>query len=1105
MCYKYRDDYCVKLPGPDLPQNGFFGSMLAADDYDLFTCAPHAFLESYGTVKPSGKKEYTTGACYKMNHNQFEVEAMFNMSSLGSNQYGNRFAGAYNKWYRGSVYGVSGTVMDRALVIGAPLQKDKVTLKTTDIYSGTVVMIDKKKIFEVDPAKTNFALKKEEGQTGVIHKLAGESVNSGVFTSDGTSQVIIGAPKANFLHGKVYICGDCFKPGQRRNVDFPDGKNMEVTGDNVGERFGKAATGCDLTGDGIDDLIVGAPFSATSVYAFDTGKIYIYVMAGNKLEKGVPATIAPGQDYNGGRFGNSIECLGDIDNDAFEDILVGAPYYQQQGAVFLFYGSNTGIQIERKPQIILAKDIQFKPLGFGFSIESVSGDMIAIGAHLSNQVTLLQARKVVRFQPKSKIFSRKTKIDMSKGKEDDIIRVQCLIRFSDSKDPAPANLSLQLTFNVDKRLKPIPSKMFQVTEDQFPNIEEHFNFEAIETSFGYDFDNLREFPLPIKIQGIVQWTIDADDECKGKLSPAKCPMLDPKDKILHTEFLSLSIPFSGSCSDIGCQCMLQMFLGTTFYSVVAGAEDALETDMITIINVGSEVAYGIDITVNISNNVDIPVNIEGCDRADKTRFTCPAIKALDRLQFQVVFDLPEDMEEKDLTARIEVEHKCVNQQQQENLPTQLDIKLHVEKRHQLIMSALKDLSNTFVSVKKKDTSVVFNHAYEIENMGPSMMKSLEFYAAVERENVTLSQPTFKGADCHEVPGKDLADVAKQSLIGRYWNNWENCSFFKCQTKEIAKGNNITLNIEMAVEDRNMFDIIPAFTPSVQSSILVIPDEEISTKKGSSKLTSLKSEFLQIIRNSKISSSIVPELSTNYLMIGKETENFEFFHTYKVRNEGPSSLADLDFSLAVTALDVNEFSVEVIDRDCRASDGNNPETETSTCPDTEKCAFYVCNTGRIQKNEDQFLKIKISVTNLETNLEEQSRKLIQSALTIPNMIDDENEDYSTKTVYFMTDFSQHTIVQKIIDHWYVGIGIVIGLIIICITVAVLFKFDVFNRVRIYREEIDIIHSARNSIMRNSEPVIGEENRNVFVNRDIDLDDEKSNSNNMEMKEMKIENT
>ena len=288
-----------------------------------------------------------------------------------------------------------------------------------------------------------------------------------------------------------------------------------------------------------------------------------------------------------------------------------------------------------------------------------------------------------------------------------------------------------------------------------------------------------------------------------------------------------------------------------------------------------------------------------------------------------------------------------------------------------------------------------------------------------------------------------------------------------------------------------------FSPSVESSILVIEDEEISTKIGSSALTTLKSEFLQIMRKSKISTTVVPELSTNYMMIGKETKQLEFFHTFKVKNNGPSSLDDLDFSLTVTGVHLTDFGVEVIDRNCTPSEGNNPETDTNTCQDPDTCVFYLCSTGRIVKNEEQLLKVRIFVYNLENTNSEESKKLIESGIYIPNIVDDENELYNYNTVYFITDFSEQTIVQKIIDYWYVATGIILGIIIICIGVTVLFKFDMFNRVRIYREEVEIINSARNSRLRTSEAP-EEAAKHIFLNQGINLEDGKDDVNTMEMK-------
>ena len=55
-------------------------------------------------------------------------------------------------------------------------------------------------------------------------------------------------------------------------------------------------------------------------------------------------------------------------------------------------------------------------------------------------------------------------------------------------------------------------------------------------------------------------------------------------------------------------------------------------------------------------------------------------------------------------------------------------------------------------------------------------------------------------------------------------------------------------------------------------------------------------------------------------------------------------------------------------------------------------------------------------------------------------------------------------------------------------------------RVYREDIESIHSAGNSRLRSS--VASEEvNRNVFINREVDGRDEIVDGNTMEMKELK----
>ena len=66
------------------------------------------------------------------------------------------------------------------------------------------------------------------------------------------------APSAARLLGAVYICPNCFDDDDK----FFRGsfsKTINVTGQQIGERFGHSLCSVDINGDGYDDLVVGAP------------------------------------------------------------------------------------------------------------------------------------------------------------------------------------------------------------------------------------------------------------------------------------------------------------------------------------------------------------------------------------------------------------------------------------------------------------------------------------------------------------------------------------------------------------------------------------------------------------------------------------------------------------------------------------------------------------------------------------------------------------------------------------------------------------------------------------------------------------------------------
>jgi FG-GAP repeat len=107
------------------------------------------------------------------------------------------------------------------------------------------------------------------------------------------------------------------------------------TGTTANEEFGRALAGAgDVNGDGYDDLILGA--SAASAGEFEEeGFAYVYSgKDGSRLHK-----------WQGGaawvHFGDAVSGAGDVNQDGYDDLLIGAPNSRQNaGSAFVFSGKD---------------------------------------------------------------------------------------------------------------------------------------------------------------------------------------------------------------------------------------------------------------------------------------------------------------------------------------------------------------------------------------------------------------------------------------------------------------------------------------------------------------------------------------------------------------------------------------------------------------------------------------------------------------------------------------------------------------------------------------------------------------------------------------------
>jgi hypothetical protein len=100
----------------------------------------------------------------------------------------------------------------------------------------------------------------------------------------------------------------------------------------------------DVGGDGIDDVVIGAPYEIFS--SPEAGRAYLY----NPVTHAIVSTLGSPNKQAGGRFGTSVAGLSDTTGDGKGDLLVGAPLEtasgepSHAGRAYLFNGA-TGASV----------------------------------------------------------------------------------------------------------------------------------------------------------------------------------------------------------------------------------------------------------------------------------------------------------------------------------------------------------------------------------------------------------------------------------------------------------------------------------------------------------------------------------------------------------------------------------------------------------------------------------------------------------------------------------------------------------------------------------------------------------------------------------------
>ncbi|NWT94382.1 ITA11 protein, partial [Urocynchramus pylzowi] len=259
---------------------------------------------------------------------------------------------------------------------------------------------------------------------------------------------VAGAPRFNHT-GKVIL----FNMHSNRNLTI----HQALKGEQIGSYYGSEINSLDVNGDGVTDvLLVGAPMFFSE--GRERGRVYIYTLQGSIF---VPSgALVDLQSYQNSRFGSCIAAVPDLNQDSYNDLVVGAPLEDEhQGAIYVFLGFQETI-LKKYKQRIAAADLAPGLMYFGCSIHGqldLNEDGLvdlAVGS-LGNAV-VLWSRSVVRinaslrFEPaKINIFTKDCKRN---GKEATCMRAfVCFTALFLSAHFQTASVGLRYNTTIDER------------------------------------------------------------------------------------------------------------------------------------------------------------------------------------------------------------------------------------------------------------------------------------------------------------------------------------------------------------------------------------------------------------------------------------------------------------------------------------------------------------------------------------------------------------------------------------------------------------------------------------------------------------------------------
>ncbi|XP_069776413.1 integrin alpha-9 isoform X3 [Narcine bancroftii] len=538
----------------------------------------------------------------------------------------------YGKEHGSCQAGIAGYFTRDLVVMGAP---------GSYYWTGTV------KVYSLKDGKYYHF---EDSVMGSSHySYLGYAVAAGHFTQPSSLEIVGGAPQDGGI-GKVYI----FKVDRDKlsTVSTIPGKEM-------GSYFGSSLCTTDLNSDGYSDLLVGAPMF-TQIR--DEGQVTVLINRGNAVLK--EQQLLNGDGVYNAHFGECIGSLGDIDDDGFPDVAIGAPNENDfRGAVYIYHGDTYGI-VSQYSMKLLAQNINPELRMFG---QSISGgvDMdgnaykdVTIGAFMSDSVVLLRVRPVITVEiaillpPSINITAPQC--------HDGLQPVNCLnvtacFRFHGKQVPGEIELAYNLTADAVKKEKGLQARVYIQAHEPVNQVMENIKLSSKRESCKHYFVIVKREVKDVITPIVFEVSYSLGKHVIGDKSLNELPALKPilrwkKGRKLAQRNQTV---FERNCFTDDCAADLQL-QGELFLSsfdrhkafLALGAVKNISVN-VTILNAGDD-AYDTNVYFNFSRELFF-INMwqkeekgTNCELVESDFLQCsvgfPFLRWQAEYEFSVIFD-----------------------------------------------------------------------------------------------------------------------------------------------------------------------------------------------------------------------------------------------------------------------------------------------------------------------------------------------------------------------------------------------------------------------------------------------------------------------------------